>query len=284
MSQAVKITIIGSGDTGTDAPSAEDFLGQVSDFLEVLKGVEKAIDDKGETHIIWRVTNAHMNSPLLVELTPYAKNPAISILDRAEKVEVATANGILAIEGGDFRPQFFSEETSKRARAIHSRVTNGLAKTTIKFNQKITPNVLKIDRQSATKVEAAYMAATAIVAVPYRELGSIEGYVSKVEQDGFGRAILRFRSRLDGEEIKAIATGEAFRHVGTLRVSEVWEGVRIRVYGVITYRDLGKIEGMQATGIEVLDQTKLPSVEDILDENFTGGLPVDQYLAALRND
>jgi hypothetical protein len=100
----------------------------------------------------------------------------------------------------------------------------------------------------------------------------------------FGRAILRFRSRLDGEEIKAIATGEAFRHVGTLRVSEVWEGVRIRVYGVITYRDLGKIEGMQATGIEVLDQTKLPSVEDVLDENFTGGLPVDQYLATLRND
>ncbi len=284
MSHAVKITIIGSGDTGTDAPSAEDFLGQVSDFLEVLKGVEKAIDDSGENQLVWRVTNAQMNSPLLVELTPFPKNPAVFIGDRAEQVETATANGIAAMEHGDFRPMYFSDETVKRARAIHTRVTNGLANTTFRFDQKISANPVTINRESAARYAAAIEAVPRHVPIPYREIGSVEGFVTRVEHDGHGRAILRFRSRLRGEEIKVVATGAAFRQVGTMRLSEVWEGVRIRVFGTISYRDIGKIDGLHATGIEILDQSLPATLDDILDEHFTGGLKSEDYLAALRDD
>ncbi len=282
MSYPVKITITGSSDLGNGAPSAEDFIGQISDFLEVLKGVERAIDANGETQIVWRVTNAHMNSPLLMELTPFSKNPAVFIGDRIAQVENAAYSGIRAIEAGEFKPKYFNEETAKRARAIHTRVTNGLSRTTIKFDSSVSSSQLSIDRTTASKVEAAYKSKP--VAIPYREIGSIEGFVAKAELDGYGRAVLRFRSRLTGEEIKAIASGSAFRQVGTMKLSEVWEGVRIRVYGTISYRDVGKIDGMQATGIEVLDQLKLPTVDEIIDENFTRGLRSEDFLAAIRND
>lgn len=120
--------------------------------------------------------------------------------------------------------------------------------------------------------------------IPYTELGSIEGFVTKPELDGYQRAILRFRSRLSGEEIKAYASGDAFHQVEALRLSDVWHGVRVRVYGAIQHKGLGVIEHINATDIEVLDRDPLPSAEDILDPDFTGGLTTEDFLRELRRD
>lgn len=283
MAKPIRITIKGSDDTGTDAPTVDDFLGQVRDFLGVLQGVEKAVSEDGENELVWRVTNAQMNSPIWVEVTPFAKNPAIYADARADKVERAAMEGLRAIKTGEQRPRYFNDEVMKKARTIHARVTNGLADTVFAFDDSISTEPVVIDRESARKVEAAHRAAILQAPQPYRELGSIEGFLSKAELDGFGRAILRFRSRLDGVEIKATATGRAFHQLESLRLSDVWQGLRVRVYGTINYRGLGDIEGLNATGIEVLDQVPLPSFADIVDENFTGGLRSEDYLAELRS-
>lgn len=283
MAKPIKITIKGSDDdTGTDAPTVDDFLGQVRDFLDVLRGVERAVSDDGENEIIWRVTNAQMNSPIWVEVTPFAKNPAIFVDARAEEVERVAVEGMRAIKRGEQRPRAFNDEVMKKARAIHARVTNGLSDTVFGFDQSITDQPVVIDRQVARSVEAARQAANSEAPQPYRELGSIEGFVAKAELDGFGRAVLRFRSRLTGEEIKAVATGRAFHQLESLRLSDVWQGVRVRVYGIISYRGLGEIQGLEASGIEVLDQVTLPGPDDIVDEHFTGGLSAEDYLAELR--
>jgi hypothetical protein len=283
VAKPIRISIKGSDDTGTDAPTVDDFLGQVRDFLSVLQGVEKAVSEDGENELVWRVTNAQMNSPIWVEVTPFAKNPAIYADARVDQVERAVMEGLRAIRSGEQQPNYFNDEVMKKARTIHARVTNGLADTVFAFDTSITAEPVIIDRVSARKVEAAHQAAMLEAPQPYRELGSIEGFVSKAELDGFGRAILRFRSRLSGAEIKATATGRAFQQLEFLRLSDVWQGVRVRVYGTINYRRLGEIEGLTATGIEVLDDASLPSFADIVDETFTGGLRSEDYLAELRN-
>lgn len=282
VAKPIKITIKGSENTGTDAPTVDDFLGQVRDFLDVLMGVERAISDDGENEIVWRVTNAQMNSPIWVELTPFARNPAIHIDGRVDRVERFAMEGLRAVSLGEQQPHAFNSDVMKKARAIHARVTNGLSDTTIRFDQDISNKLIIIDRQSARNVESAHQAALAEVPQPYREIGSIEGFVSKAELDGFGRAVLRIRSRLTGEEIKAVATGEAFRQLESLRLSDVWQGVRVRVYGIISYRSLGEIQGLSASGIEILDQISLPTPEDIVDEHFTGGIRSEDYLEDLR--
>jgi hypothetical protein len=131
-------------------------------------------------------------------------------------------------------------------------------------------------------VERAFDAEKATAPVPYRELGSVEGFVSKAELDGLGRAVLRFWARTNGAEVKAIATGEAFKQLEELRLSDVWHGVRVRVYGTISYKGLGVIDGLVATGIEVLDRSQLPGIDDIVDPTFTGGLSAEDFLANQR--
>ena len=281
MAKPIKISIKGSDDAGTDAPTVDDFLGQVRDFLDILRGVEKAVSSDGENEIVWRVTNAQMNSPIWVELTPFAKDPAIFVDDRAEQVERVAMEGIIALNSGNQRPLYFNDEVMNKARRIHYRITNGLSDTKFEFSKSVSSVPLLIDRATARKVEIAYQGAQKLAPIPYRELGSIEGYVSKAELDGLGRAILRFRARLDGAEIKAIATGKAFLQVESLRLSDVWHGSRVRVFGMISYRSLGVIDGLNATGIELLDQGKLPGIDEIIDEGFTGGLAAEDYLAEI---
>ena len=60
--------------------------------------------------------------------------------------------------------------------------------------------------------------------------------------------------------------------------------MRVRVYGAISYKSLGVIDGLNATGIEVLDRSHLPGIADIVDPTFTGGFSAEEFLAEQRRD
>ena len=283
MTKPVRLTIKGAGDVGENAPTVEDLLGQVSDFVDILKGVEKALGDDKGGQIVWRVTDAERKNPITFELTPTPVNPAVFIGDRAADIERIARAGLMALRNGDTRPAYFNDDTLAKAKRMHSRVRNGLADTVIEAPDDSAEPVV-IDADVATSVERAFDLLKGAAPIPYREIGSVEGFVSKAELDGMGRAVLRFWARANGAEIKAIATGEAFKQLEELRLSDVWHGVRVRVYGTISYKSLGVIEGLSATGIEVLDRAKLPGIDDIIDPNFTGGLSAEEYLAEQRSE
>lgn len=284
MARPVKVRITGQADAGTDAPTVDDLLSQIRDVLDLLRGVEKAVASNQSQELIWRVTGASMNSPVSVELTPFPKNPAIHIDERAEEVERAVAVGLRALRHGSPRPPFFTDEVLSKARKIHSRVLNGLSNTIIAFDPAIEAEQIVIDRSAAQEVQRTTEREIGEQAVPYTELGSVEGYVTKPELDGYGRAVLRFKARLGGAEIKAYASGSAFRQIEDLTLSDVWQGVRIRVYGTIHYKGLGQIESINATGIEVFENPNLPGYEDIVDDGFTHGLSTEEFLRELRGD
>lgn len=284
MVKPVTITIRGPDDGGADAPSVDDLLGQIRDLVEVLRGVERATETNGKSELEWRVTDARMNSPISLELTPFGHGPADALLARIDRVERATAGGFRALRSGHVQPSYFNNETLAKARKMHARVLNGLSDTHLAFDVSIEPTPVVIDPPAARKVERAIESAVAAESAPYREFGSIEGYVTKPELDGHNRAILRFRARLGGAEIKAFASGDAFHQVEALRLSDVWHGARVRVYGTISYKSLGVIEHINATGMEVLDRDPLPTMSDIVDPNFTGGLTTEEYLRELRYD
>lgn len=283
MATPVRLTIKGAGEAGENAPTVDDLLGQVSDFVEILKGVEKALADDQGSQIIWRVTDAERQNPITFELTPTALNPAIFIGDRAIQIERIASAGLVALRNGDTRPAYFTDDTLVRAKRMHARVQNGLADTVIDAPDVGAESVV-IDAAVAGTVERAFEDLKAAAPIPYRELGSVEGFVSKAELDGHGRAVLRFWARTNGAEVKAIATGEAFKQLEELRLSDVWHGVRVRVYGTISYKSLGVIDGLTATGIEVLDRGTLPGIDDIVDPTFTGGLSAEEFLAEQRRD
>ena len=61
MSKKIKLSVSGRG-SETDAPTIEDFLGQVRDYFEVLSQVEETLAGDGESAIEWRITGASKNS------------------------------------------------------------------------------------------------------------------------------------------------------------------------------------------------------------------------------
>ena len=284
MAKPVRVTISGPDDERIDAPTVDDLLGQIRDFVEVLKSVEKTLGPNEAGEIEWRVTDATMNSPISLEFTPYGKGGAAAVASHVDRIEQITASGLRALRRGDARPPFFSDETLVRAKRLHARVLNGLSDTVIAFDATIDTEALVIDRPAARDVERTIDRARAKSSAPYREIGSIEGFVTKPELDGYNRAILRFKSRLSGEEVKAYASGDAFRQIEALTLSDVWHGLRVRVYGTITYKSLGVVEVINATGIEVLDDEALPGIDAIIDPNFTGGISTEDFLRELRRD
>lgn len=281
MAKPVRVTITGKSDTVSDAPTVEDLIGQLRDLADVFKGVEKAMLPGRGGELVWRITDASRNSPLSLELTPYSQGGGGDVSQRASQVERAAAEGLVALQRGGPRPAYFTDEVLPKAQRLYQRVRNGLSETTIRFDSDVAQPIV-IDRPAAQRAEHAAEAVKGEVSIPYREIGSVEGFITKPELDGFGRAILRFKSRLTGAEIKAYASGEAFHQVEALRLSDVWHGARVRVYGLIHYKGLGQIEVINASGIELLDTEPLPGIDDIVDVDFTGGLGTEEFLRQQR--
>jgi len=64
----------------------------------------------------------------------------------------------------------------------------------------------------------------------------------------------------------------------------VFRGRRILAFGKLKYRSPGALREGEIYEIRFLrDRSELPDVEDIQDENFTGGLRTEEYLTRLRN-
>ena len=92
------------------------------------------------------------------------------------------------------RPSYFSDAVITKAERVYARVTNGLAETTVDFGEYTTAEAINISKQSATTSVRNISVFKSTPQVPYKELGSTEGFITKVEKDGYGRAIVWIRT------------------------------------------------------------------------------------------
>ncbi len=284
MAKPIKITVKGSNNHGDDAPTVEDLLTQIQDYVSILREVEDALAKDGAEQIVWRVTDVMKNSPLTFEVTPYAKTYGMNIDARAEKVVIATAAGFKRLTDTCDRPMYFTEKVINKAEKIYGRVTNGLSETSVNFSEyegapnfKATPNIA---HKSVAQIKDLKNPADS----PHRELGSLEGFINKIELDGFGRPIVWLRSRLDGQTVKCISSDGGLDRIGHFEVDEVLRGLRIQVHGMINYKDLEHIATIDVEAVHVFEPDEnLPNFDSIVDPEFTGGLESSAYLEALRN-
>jgi len=282
MADPVRIRIRGSR-AESDAPTVEDFIEQVKDLITILHDVEKAIDPEGKSAIEWRVTNAKMNSPIELEATPFSVDGVTYIENRVREVVHHTAAGLNQLKVSNKRPAFFSEAVLGRAKKFSQRVTNGLAMTEVTFGPAepdfaITPSAAGLMAKNAEEILSPPKGR------PYRELGSVEGYVLSVAHDGLGRALLTLKARLSGEDVKCILKGEANRQVRGRQISEVLDGKRVRVHGLLAFKAAHRLDHVDVENIEFMRaRDELPKLEDIIDRDLTGGLSAEDYLEALRD-
>lgn len=283
MNKPILITVKGDDSRGGDAPTVEDLVAQIQDFVFVLHEVEEAIAQDNKKEIVWRVTDVTKNSPLKFEVTPYPKSHAMNIESRAEEVVSATAKGLKRLSDTGNRPMYFTDKAIDKAVKVYGRVKNGLASTLVDFSKyKDAPNfevTPEIAHRSIDRIERAKVCAP----IAHKELGSLEGYITKIELDGFGRRLVWLRSRLDGQVVKCISGANGLDRIGHFEVSEVLEGLRIRVHGIINYKGLEQISTIDVEGVHVFEPDEgLPNFDSIVSPDFTNGLEASAYLEALR--
>lgn len=280
MGRVIKITIRGRG-AETDAPTVEDAIGQIRDYLEVIQGVEEAVVGGGESEIVWRLVNAQRASPLTVELEAFPKRFATNIDRRVALVVSGTAHGLAAVREKAERPEYFTDRVLQRAHKIAERVTNGLDLSEIDFGENLpkdtlTPAVAGVVSRNTDRILRP-------TDRPYNELGSVEGYILGVEVDGQGHKVLTIQHRLTGEEVKCFLSGDALEKLESRQIRDVYRHARVLVSGRIHVRADRKISRMDAEDLRFFrSRHELPDIDDIIDREFTGGLASEEYLGRLR--
>lgn len=267
----------------TDAPTVDDLVNQVGDYISIMRAVEEALADDGTSEIEWRVTNAKKNTPLELELTPFPRRHGTNIDQRVHKVKEYTAGGLALLAANAERPSFFNDAVLEKVERLFQRVTNGLDLTKVDYGPEIQRTVEITP--SIARVAVSHISAVRVPQEkPYRELGSVEGFLKGVDRDGFGHAIVYVKLRLNGEIVKCLASETVESEVEKHQIGDVWKNRRVRVSGTIYYKSLGRISKIDADVVQFLRRRdELPSSSDIINKDFTSGLASTEYLEKLRN-
>ena len=279
--ETLRIDISGT-DLETDAPSVDDLIGQLTDILDLLREIEKAVALPGEEdELEWRVVGAQRSSPLAIEIAAFPKTYGTNIVRRERSVREATSRGLMALCTTSERPVYFNDRALRKAESLFFRVTSRLSETNLTFSGDLPG--LNITREVARVAAANIVNATRPVDKPYRELGSVEGFLSAVEKDGWGRPILWLRVRVTDEVVKCVLKGRAIAEIRRYEVGDVIEGTeRARVFGTLHYKGIGRLSQIDADDIRILPKSGLPSIEDITDTDFTAGARSEEFLEKVR--
>ncbi|WP_316227505.1 hypothetical protein [Bradyrhizobium sp. SZCCHNR1047] len=282
MSTRIKVSIKARGET--DSPTVDDLLDQLRDYFDILRGVEEATAEDGTSAIDWRIVAATTNSPIEFTAEASAKHFATNVDQRADLVTRFTAYGLQLLKVRGERPQYFTDKIMLKAERFFERVTNGLDETKIVYEGDRNLPTLDITPRVAKQAAANVRAALTPPDKPYKEIGSVEGTPRTIGRDGHGRLVMWLKERLTGEEVKCLLTGEAEDEMGEHQIKEVWERRRLLVFGTLHYKGVGKLNQVEGTRVKFFsDAADLPDVDDILDDNFTGGLSSEEYLKRLRD-
>ena len=285
MPKPITITIKGSLSGDDDAPTVDDLMSQVQDIVAMLRGVEEAISDDEKARLVWKVTDVSKNSPITLEVTPFSDTYGLNVDNRASQVVVATANGLDRISKGGNRPEYFTDKVLVKAERINKRITDGLDETAIDFGDYDSIAEYRLTKKVAVTSIENISQYKSMGPRQFRELGSIEGHIARIEIDGYGRPLIWLRSRLSGKLVKCIAGDRGLDRIGHYEVSEVLKGLRVSVHGLIYYKGLHAIEKIVTDYVHVYPQDReLPNYSEIVAPNFTDGVESSKYLDTLRND
>jgi hypothetical protein len=246
-------------------------LEQVLDTLQLFEQAERSLGDP-HAAFVWRLEKASTNSPLTVVAVAEAVDPAIDVTPQVAHVKAAHAQPPTWLERGSFGV----------VKELFARNLNGIALTEIDFElPSIDP--LAIDRVQATAGLRAVEAINPLDAVDIperRATGEIEGQflAAGLYQR---RPAIQIRTDLYGFVWCVLDEGLIDRWGGEHRLSEIWEGKTIGVYGEMHYLSGGRLNRIDANDIREIDIPPF-DLDAILDIDFTAGFDPVEYLEKLH--
>jgi hypothetical protein len=278
MGKALTITIYPAAEDA-EYLSASDAMRQVLDLIETLERTESS--ESGERRIVWRLTEAHTNSPpFTVTLEAFPVNPVMSVDFEAMRLTTGLDDALTSL--------LDRRDASKIDRAISQplqrllrRNMNGIGRTRIAFDEFA---VVDIVPQNAQLASTALSEAEAPVENQARtEVGSSEVIVNGVTRWN-GKHALNVTDRFSQSETTCVLTEDLAEKLGGSHTwSQAWQGRRLMVMGFFHYAKEGSLRRIDAEDAEDMPWTDV-DIADLSGIDLLSGISVSDHLNKLRGE
>lgn len=273
MAKSVSITVHPS-DLSGEYLTVSDAMKQVLDMIGALEGIEAG--DDGERQIIWRLIEAHTNSPpFTIRAEAFSRDPQVSVSLEAERVTRLYAEAISSVLGGT-KPDWLESEPGKLLKRALKRNLNGVGHTDIVIEDEepiiIVPTTARIG------IEALEFEDDRVDDDAQRtEYGTIECQVVGLTRYYSSPAIVVVE-RLSRDKVLCVLTPEIAAQLGPEHQwSEAWEGQNLRIGGKLTYGSDGKLKRVNVAFHETIEWADVTLLE-LKGLDITGGRTVRQHL------
>ncbi len=257
----------------------DDALEQILSFLRI---AEEAKTSLGRPHenFDWFLLQASTNTPFTLIAVAEPVNPTVDVTAHVLAVKDATATAFRRVAEGAPAPGWVTPDGIAELRHFFRRNANGVGVTLVDFQDDGPP--LEID-------QAAALRALPPLEVPFELVEDIPARTAHGEIDGRLVAVGRYRNRpalnlrtnLYGDVYCVLAPHLVDKWGDEQRVSSIWKGKRLIVYGRLVYWKGGKLARVEADNIRERETPRV-DIETVLDPDFTAGVDPVEYLDRLH--
>ncbi len=255
----------------------EDALQQVLSFLRIVEE-QKNLSVAAHEDFEWRLVSATTNSPFTVVAVAVPLNPTVNVTPRVVETKTRSAALIRDMTRGQPIPAWMSAEGRTAVRDFFRRNANGIDATVINFEGV---EVVSVEHAVAESVAEALAPFELDAHTPARTAhGEIEGRLLAVGRYR-NKPALNLRTALYGTVWCVLADSLVEKWGDEQKISAVWEGRRLTVYGRLIYIRGGKLARVEAQNVREREVPRV-KIEDLLDPDFTAGLDPVEYLDRLH--
>ena len=249
-------------------------MSQILDMVAALDGLDA--NEKGKRRIVWRLTEAHTNSPpFTVTAQAFSKDPEVSVVIEAARVVDQWSKAISSLLSGE-KPFGLDQKVASSLERAFRRNLNGIALTDTKIDRDHAFSIVPAKAQIAI---AALEKAEAQRALDLRrsEFGTVEGEVVGLTTYN-NRPALVFQERLSGANAICVLSEHLANELGQMhKWSEVWEGRSLRLTGELTYKDDGSLKRVSASRYEEIQWASV-DLRDIKKVDILQGRTVQEHM------
>ena len=278
MSEKLVISVDASRDH-PDRMTVQDVFQHVLDLFQLVS----QSDPGSSGSIQWRLLSVSMNSPLTVTAEAIPSYPGLVIDEAAKRQKSAFSKNYRELKSGRMPSAWVATKSARdTATRVLTRNRTGIGRTTIDASVEPTDLPITVTKEDAEKASVQVAINAPQPQRTKEQIGSIEGRLVLVHQH-YGHPAIQIVERRTKEEIWCVVP-EEFQHQisESTKVEDVWKGRRVVVRGKITYASDGKISRVVATNVRLVEAKEVPE-SAIADKDFTGGLPISEYIERFRD-
>lgn len=278
MGTSLSITVHPSG-VDAEYLSVSDAMRQVLDIVDSLTRTEDM--EPGKRSIVWRLTEAHTNSPpFTITAEAFPVEPGVIISARAARVSEAFSDGFRQLLVG-VCPDWMDSDIAAPLKRSFKRNLNGIGRTDIALVDEAPFSIIPPTAQAAIQALDKFAGEQDDADAATVDIGSLEVEVCGIVR-WYDKPALAVTDRLTGTKVNCVLGEGLPERLGpSHKWNEAWDGRRLLVTGRLFFGPSGDLKRIDAEDAEEMPWTNVP-LSDLKDIDILQGRSVSEHLRLIR--